>query len=480
MSRAIVIFGGTGDLSRRKLYPALYNLFARNKLENTPILACGRKELEKKEFGQIVCQFLKPRASQPPLENFLKHVHYHAMDFRKKEDYEGLYRRVVGHASGNIETVLGYLAVPPAEFEPLVCNGWKTLNKSQRLRLRLLVEKPIGTDFPSARKLNRLFDRFVGEKNVYRIDHFLAKEAVENLLVLRFANRLFEHVWNRESIASVSISFSEKIGVENRASFYERTGALSDVVQSHLLQMLALIAMDEPECLEEDPIKNAKVRVLKKLAPLRKEDVVMGQYAKGKVDGMEVASYVQEPGVAPDSKTETFVALKTYVRTKRWKGVPFYLMAGKRMDRSEGMVTIHFKPPKACMFTPGGKEHGHTHKYAGGDAFDLGESQLQIQVQPEELFRLRFNLKTPEEVLSIKPFSMDYCYSCDYLYQRLPYEKVFEDALAGDHTRFSRRDETELAWKWVSTLKEKPKLYLYDAGSAGPKEAEELAGKKKV
>ena len=478
MTRVILIFGGTGDLSRRKLYPALYNLFARAKLEDTVILACGRKELRREEFECLISQFIKPRSNQPPVSSFLRQVHYQAMDFRKPEDFVGLYKRMVDLAPGPREVVLGYLAVPPSEFEPLVRNGMKTLNPSQRARLRLLVEKPIGTDYKSAKRLNHLIDRFVGEHNVYRIDHFLAKEAVENLLVLRFANRLFESVWDRHSIASVSISFSEELGVENRAAFYERTGALADFVQSHLLQVLALLTMDEPSCMEDDPIKNAKARALKRLAPLRVEDVVMGQYSAGKMHGKEVPAYTSEPGVAANSRTETFVALRAHVRSPRWKGVPFYIMTGKRLERTEGLITIAFRPPAACMFTPGGQEHGHTHPYSGSAAFDLGASHLQIQVQPEEVFRLRFNLKTPEEKLSIKPFSMDYCYSCDYLYQRLPYEKVFEDALAGERTRFSRRDEVELAWKWVETLKEKPPLHHYAAGSAGPKAADELLGKK--
>ncbi|VVB56478.1 Glucose-6-phosphate 1-dehydrogenase [uncultured archaeon] len=473
MARAIIIFGGTGDLSRRKLYPALYNLHARGKLEDTVILACGRKELAREEFEKKITEFVKPRSNQPPVSAFLRQVHYHSADFTQASEFGGLYRHLVELAPGKREVVLGYLAVPPAEFEPLVRNGMKTLNDSQRQRLRLLVEKPIGTDYQSARRLNRLFDRFVGERNVFRIDHFLAKEAVENLLVLRFANRLFESAWDRRSISSVSVSFSEELGVENRAAFYERTGALADFVQSHLLQVLALLTMEEPACLEEDPIKNAKVRALKRLAPLRKEDVVMGQYTAGKVDGKEVPGYTSEPGVSPASKTETFVALKTHVRSPRWKGVPFYVMTGKRLDKNEGLITVRFRPPTACMFTPGGAEHGHTHEYSGAKGFDLGNSRLQIQVQPEEVFRLRFNLKTPEEKLSIKPFSMDYCYSCDYLYQRLPYEKIFEDAMSGDRTRFSRSDEVELAWKWVETLKEKPALHHYAAGSAGPAAAKE-------
>jgi glucose-6-phosphate 1-dehydrogenase len=477
MTRAILIFGGTGDLSRRKLYPALYNLFARSKLGGIVILACGRRKLEREEFESIAGEFIKPRASQPPVTSFLKHVHYHSMDFRHPKEFSGLYKRLVEIAPSPREVVLGYLAVPPAELEPVVRNAMRVLNSGQRARLRLLVEKPIGTDYASARRLNSLLDRFVGEHNVYRIDHFLAKEAVENLLVLRFANRMFERVWNRDSISCVQITFSEQIGVENRAGFYDRTGALADFVQSHLLQVLSLIAMEPPSCMKEDPIKNAKVHALKRLAPLRKEDVVMGQYGAGKVDGKEALAYTHEPGVASDSKIETFVALRTHVRTPRWKGVPFYLMTGKRLGISEGLVTIRFRPPIACLFTPGGKEHGHTHKYSGGQAFDLGASQLQIQVQPEEVFRLRFNLKTPEEKLSVKPFSMDYCYSCDYLYQRLPYEKVFEDAMSGDHTRFSRRDEVELAWKWVETLKEKPPLHHYSAGSSGPAAADELLKK---
>ena len=241
MTRVILIFGGTGDLSRRKLYPALYNLFARGKLDDIVVIACGRKSLERAEFGRVASEYIKPRSNQPPVADFVRHVHYHQMDFRRAEDFGGLYKQMVALAPRSREAVLCYLAVPPAEFEPLVRNGMKVLNAGQRARLRLLVEKPIGHDFASARRLNDLFDRFVGEHGVFRIDHFLAKEAVENLLVLRFANRLFEGVWNREHIACVQITFSEQIGVENRAGFYDHTGALADFAQSHLLQVLTLL-----------------------------------------------------------------------------------------------------------------------------------------------------------------------------------------------------------------------------------------------
>ncbi|MDE1797868.1 MAG: glucose-6-phosphate dehydrogenase [Candidatus Micrarchaeota archaeon] len=465
MTRAIVIFGGTGDLSRRKLYPALYNLFARGRLTDTVILACGRKPLRAEEFRSIAGSFIQklPMPDAPLPADFLPTIHYHSMDFRKAENFKGLYRHLVELAPGTREKVLGLLAVPAAEYEPLVKNGLKAFNASQRSRIRLLVEKPIGRDYSSAKKLNRLFKKFVGEENTFRTDHFLAKEVVENLMVVRFSNRIFESVWNRDFIDSVQISFSEKIGVENRAAFYEQTGALRDYVQSHLLQVLALVAMEEPADLSPDTLTTAKVKVLRRLAPLHAENVVFGQYAAGTIDKQAVPAYASEPGISPESRTETFVALKTFVRNKRWAGVPFYLRTGKRLDRNEGLISIIFKPPHDCPFSP--KE------------MPRAPNVLKLQVQPEEMFRLSFNLKTPEEKMAIKPVSMDYCYSCDYLYQRMPYEKILEDAMAGDHTRFSRNDEVELAWKWVETLKAPPPPHPYPAGSKGPAAAEHLVKK---
>ncbi len=457
MESAFVIFGGTGDLSRRELYPALFNMHRRDKL-NARVIACARSDMTHEEFVAKATEFLHKWKATPKMATFLEKLEYLKVDPESQESFLALRKKI-----GSPEAVVCDLAVPEAAFAKIIRGLEKAFPRQFRMeKLRLLVEKPFGHDLKSARRLNRLMQRVVGEQNIYRIDHFLAKEVVENLLIVRFANELFRAVWNRRHIECVQISFSEQLGMEGRGEFYEKTGALRDFVQSHIMQVLGLLAMEEPDCLEDKVIKDGKAAVLRRLQPLKRSDVVFGQYTSGMMGGKEVPGYTGEPNVSKRSKTETFVAMRAFVNTPRWRGVPFYIRTGKRMGHNSGVISIVFKSSSTCAF---------------GKA--MPESNvLQLVVNPEELFLLRFNLKTPQYRSNIKTFNMEYCYSCEHVNERrTPYEKIYDDSLRGVKTRFSRADEVEYAWRWLETLKAKPKLHKYAAGSRGPKAADLLIEK---
>ncbi|VVC02016.1 Glucose-6-phosphate 1-dehydrogenase [uncultured archaeon] len=455
MRNYFVIFGGTGDISRRKLYPALFDMHRRNRLP-ARVIACSRAEIPDGEFKEKAAEFLQKHRNSPQMASFLRKLEHLRIDPDDRDSFSALRQKV-----GDAGVVICDLAVPEEGFVPIIRRLEHAFPASFRKgRMRLLVEKPFGHDLASARSLNRLMQRVVGERNIYRIDHFLAKEVVENLLILRFANELFRAVWNNRHVDNVQISFSESLGMEGRGAFYEKTGALRDFVQSHIMQVLGLIAMEEPACLEDEMVKDNKAKALRSLKPLQLQDVVFGQYTAGKVNGAEVPGYAREPFVAKGSKTETFVALRAFVNAPKWRGVPFYIRTGKRMGHDTGVITLVFKKSSMCNF--------EDVKIPDADA-------LQLVVSPEELFLMRINLKTPEYRMKIKSFSMEYCYSCEHVNdRRKPYEKIYEDALAGDKTRFSRADEVEYAWKWLETLKARPQLHKYPAGSHGPEAADRL------
>ncbi len=461
MSKVFVIFGGTGDLSRNKLYPALFKLH-RLGIKFAKVIACARSPLEKKEFEGLALQSLQREKTHPKMASFLDKLHYLPMDFSVREEFHRLRQAM----PDGFDVAVCHLAVPESTFIPIIKGIIHAFPENVRKkRIRLLVEKPFGHDLKSARRLNRLMQSAVNERNVYRIDHFLAKEVVENLLTLRFANELFRAVWNRRHIESVQISFSEQDGMGTRGNFYEQTGALRDFVQSHIMQVLGFLAMNEPARLDDDnAVKDAKAAVLRRLSPLNPDDVVFGQYFRGRIAGQDVPGYTSEADVAAGSGVETYVALRTFVNTPRWRGVPFYIRTGKRLGHSSGVISIVFKNSQNCRF--------------GKFANEPKNNVLQLVVQPEEIFILRFSLKTPQYKMSIRDFSMEYCYSCEHISRRkAPYEKIFEDALKGAKTRFSRADEVEYAWKWLETLKGRPEIHRYVAGSHGPAAADELLQK---
>ena len=455
MKTVFVIFGATGDLSRSKLYPALFELF-RKGLFDGRVIGCARTPATADEFRQMASAHIARKGEK--LDGFLSRFSYAQADFEEKSPFKALKREIGKDA----DKVICHLAVPEGAFLPIVRGLLRAYPRHVRhAKFRILVEKPFGHDLKSARKLNRSMRHAVGEQNIYRIDHFLAKEVVENLLIVRFANELFRAVWNKRHIECVQVSFSEQHGMGTRGPFYEKTGALKDFVQSHIMQVLGLLAMEQPKCLDDECIKDEKAKVLQGLGPLRAEDVVFGQYRAGRVGAERVPGYRQEEGVARGSKVETFVAMRVFINMPGWEGVPFYIRTGKRMKEKKGHISVIFKK---------------SHHFAFGQAGGMPpQNVLQLEIDPEEMFRLSFNLKTPEKEVSIKPFSMEYCYSCEHVgNRRTPYEKIFEDAMNGAKTRFSRSDEVEHAWRWVESLKKKPKLHFYPAGSDGPAAAEKL------
>ncbi len=458
MAHVFVIFGGTGDLARKKLYPALFKMHKRG-LKFSKVIACARSPLLHQQFVEAATSFMQRERQHPKMQSFIDKLQYLQMDFSDKASFRLLKEKL----PEDLETAVCHLAVPEDTFVPIIQGIAYALPEKIRMKkFRLLVEKPFGHDLKSARKLNRLMQKAVGEQGIYRIDHFLAKEVVENLLILRFANELFRAVWNKRHIESVQVSFFEQGGMGTRGAFYEKTGALRDFVQSHIMQVIGLLAMDEPKRLDsDDAVKDCKDAVLRRLGPLGRRDIVFGQYTRGRVGGQEVKGYTSEANVARGSRVETFVAMRVFVNTPRWKGVPFYIRTGKRLGHSSGVISIVFK----------GAGRRNLGKFSGEPKSNV----LQLVVQPEELFMLHFNLKTPYTRASIRDFSMEYCYSCDHInYRREPYEKIFENALHREKTRFSRADEVEHAWRWLQAIKVRPAVHHYPAGSHGPSAAERL------
>ena len=359
---------------------------------------------------------------------------------------------------------LYYFAVPPSAFAPLVrlveqgvTTGWK----------RLIIEKPFGHDLASARELNALIEERFDESEIFRIDHYLGKETVQNLLALRFANGIFEPIWNRQFIDHVQITVAESIGIEGRSAFYEQAGAIRDIFQNHLLQLLAITAMEPPSDFTADSVRNEKVKVLRSLHTPGPKSIARGQYGRGFVDGVEVPGYREEPGVAPDSTTETFVAAKLYVDNWRWADTPFYVRMGKRLPRRETTIAIQFKRAPHPPFEEAAVEA-------------LRPNVLLIHVQPDEGLSLAIGAKVPGQGMSIRTVHMDFLYGSAFRYG-LPeaYERLILDAMLGDATLFTRADEIEEQWALVDAIvaawqRDRPAFPNYAAGSWGPPSADEL------
>jgi glucose-6-phosphate 1-dehydrogenase len=469
---ALVIFGASGDLTRRKLFPALYSLAYRRLLpERFGIVGVARTAQSTKqwvtEMRAGVKEFGRDELKADVWNELAAGMHYVATDFADDEGEDevlSVLRRLDEERGTNGNRVY-YLAVPPGAFETIVqelserrsAEGWT----------RLIVEKPFGHDQASARDLNAfLLDRF-DEEEIFRIDHFLGKETVQNMLALRFANGIFEPIWNRQFIDHVQITFAEPIGVEGRAGFYEEAGAVRDVFQNHLLQLVALTAMEPPIDFTAESVRNEKVKVLRSLHTPGPKSVVRGQYGSGVIEGAEVKGYRDEPGVAPDSATETFVAAKLYVDNWRWADTPFYIRAGKRLPRRETTIAIQFQraphPPFAEI---------------AGDG--MRPNVLLIQVGPEEGLSLAIGAKVPGAGMSIRTVHMDFVYGGAFR-TSLPeaYERLLVDAMLGDATLFTRADEVDEQWALVDAIvsawkRDRPSFPNYEAGSWGPRSAAEL------
>jgi glucose-6-phosphate 1-dehydrogenase len=476
---AIVMFGASGDLARRKLLPALYDLSYHACLApRFRLLGFARTHMSDDDFRQKAGESLPKGNEEGADENqkgeFLKQLQYFTGDYDDPEAYRRLAQRLgeldsEGQLGGNR---LFYLATPPEVYPHVVeqlKNAGLTKPKTEKSWTRIIIEKPFGRDQASARELNSKVLAAFDESQVYRIDHYLGKETVQNMLVFRFGNGIFEPLWSRNYVDSIQITAAESLGVERRAAFYETAGALRDMIQSHVLQLTSLVAMEAPAKFDATSVRNEKIKVLQSMRPFTKEtlwkSVVRGQYGPGQVNGKPVSGYRQEPGVKPDSATETFVALKLYVDNWRWSGVPFYLRTGKRLARPLTEVAIQFKSAPHMVFR--------------GE--DQETNSLILNIQPDEGISLSFGAKAPGAQMHIRPVTMDFKYKDAFGTSTRPaYATLINDCIRGDATLFDRADSVEAAWALVDPILEAwqsaspPPFPNYPAGSEGPRAADDL------
>lgn len=480
----LVIYGASGDLTKRKLIPSLFHLMQNHQLpEQFFVVGSARSFMNHEKFREVVKKalerFLQPfDTSSSLVESFVKRFYYLSGDHRDPKWYIQLSELLTkleneNYTSGNR---LFYLATPPTLYEEIVRQlGKAGLNKPMddgRGWVRIIIEKPFGRDLISAKRLNREVDQVFDEEQVYRIDHYLGKETVQNILFFRFANAIFEPIWNRRYIDHVQITVAESLGVEHRAGYYEQAGAFRDMFQNHLLQLLCLVGMEPPASFEADSVRDEKVKVAKSLhhIPLERIDqfAVRGQYGPGVIDDQPVVGYRSEPGVLPDSATETFAALKLYIDNWRWQSVPFYLRSGKRLAMRVAEIAIEFKQVPHLLFKPLISE-------------EIESNTLVFSIQPDEEIHLTFQAKHPGPKLCMDRVTMDFSYHGSFKVS-LPdaYERLLLDSLIGDQVLFARRDWVELSWSLLTPIldywRDKPATYFpnYRAGSWGPKEAHVL------
>jgi glucose-6-phosphate 1-dehydrogenase len=476
---SIVIFGATGDLTRRKLVPALYNLSADGELPpGVVIVGFARRDKGDDGFRRDLEESTRKFSRQPVRDEiwkaFAQSIFYHQSEFGDEAGYKRLAQRLdeLDKSHGTRGNRLFYLAAGPDQFESILKN-LKAAGLNQTCKgswARVIIEKPFGTDLASARELNRVVRNSFTEEQTYRIDHFLGKETAQNILVMRFANAIFSPLWNTHYIDNMQITAAETLGVGTRAGYYEDAGALRDMVQNHLIQLLCLVAMEPPTDLSADSIRDEKVKVVHSLHRWSggeiAANVVRGQYTKGTIHGEQVPGYRQEQNVNRDSQTETFVALRLFIDNWRWADVPVYLRVGKRLPKSATEISIHFKKAPAVLFNK--------------DLRDL--NVLVIRIQPDEGISLRIHAKVPGTSFRIEPVKMDFHYGTSFgKPSPEAYERLLLDAMSGDATLFARSDEVEEAWAFIDPIeeawhakKDAPELYFYPAGSWGPEAADNL------
>jgi glucose-6-phosphate 1-dehydrogenase len=446
----IVVVGASGDLAARKLIPALYNLSVEGLLPSRGnIVGFATTEFDDEGFRghahEAVAQFSRTGIDETAFATFAARLRYVTSD-------AGLGALAPVLATGRR---LVYLAVPASAFTGLISGlGRAGLGDGTSV----IIEKPFGRNLETARALNAALHGTFPEDRIFRIDHYLGKETVQNLLVFRFGNSVFERLWNRDSVEQVEITVAEELGVEQRGAFYEETGAIRDIVQNHLFQLLSIVAMEPPSSFDAEALRDEKVKVLRATRPLQPDQVVRGQYTAGSVDGRSVAAYTDEPGVAKGSTTETFAAMRLHIDSWRWAGVPFLLRTGKRMARRETSIILTFRGVPLHLFE--------------GTEAAPGRNRLHIRVQPDEGIDFDFEAKEPGPVVRTQPVRMDFSYGTSF--KTSPpeaYERLLHDALLGDHTLFIREDEVERGWAVVEPVIENPgPVHPYPAGSWGPKE----------
>ena len=477
----LVIFGASGDLTRGKIIPALYRMerdhlipddfavlgVARTKMNNSAFRALMRDEVKKAFPGDF---------DRGIWRDFSTRLFYAHVDYEQQDSFKALRRKII--ALEKKHRTLGnrilYLAVPPEVYEPIISNiGSAGLSEEGKGYTHIVIEKPIGRDIASARKLNTALRSSFRERQIYRMDHYLAKETVQNILMFRFANSIFEPLWNRSYIDHVQITVAETLGVGQRAGYYENAGVLRDMFQNHIFQLLALTAMEPPSIFEAERVRDEKVKVFRSIRPFpldRIDDVaVIGQYGEGKVKGDKVLRYRDEPGIPPDSVTPTFAAMKVLIDNWRWSGVPFYLRSGKRLSKKKAEISVHFKPVPHLMFARSIRE-------------GIEPNTVVMRIQPDEGISLRFQAKAPGTRLCLDPVLMDFSYQ--KVFSLNDYERVLLDCMQGDQMLFMRGDGVEESWALLSPVIEKleskayPKNFPnYEAGSTGPDAAAELLRK---
>jgi len=482
----IVIFGASGDLTARKLIPALYHLYLEKQLP-TPfrIVGFARRAKTDAAWRDELLQDWQKNARVKNLNvaewnAFAANVFYCEGEFNDPAAYQKLRDRLTAFGDETLlRNLVCYLATSPSQFALVTAqlqnSGLLLKGEGAGFEQKLVVEKPFGRDLISAQQLNNELTRFAHEKQIYRIDHYLGKETVQNILMFRFSNAIFEQLWTRQSVDHVQITVSENLGVGGRGGYYEEAGALRDMVQNHLLQVLALIAMEPPVSLEAECIRDEKVKLLKSIRSFGPAQVssfaVRGQYTAGEIDGQKVPGYRQEAKVGPDSNTETFVAARLLVDNWRWSGVPFYLRTGKRLPLNSSEVRIQFRPTPNVLF-------------AAQCGPKLDANAITLRLQPNEGISLRFNGKAPGVSMEIRPVRMQFDYQAEFgAYTPEAYQRLLLEAIAGDSTLFIRRDEVEAAWSIVDPIRQAwtgqqlSAAEFYPAGTWGPTASDELLGR---
>jgi glucose-6-phosphate 1-dehydrogenase len=473
---ALVIFGGTGDLAARKIVPALYNLALQRLLPAAfSVVGAARQQLTAEQFREMLHADLVKFSRTKPInedvwKSFAEHMHY--VSTKDGEGYE-----ILRHALADLDVREGtngnrlfYLATPPSAYGPIV-DMLKEHRLTENVNARVVIEKPFGHDLASAISLSDKLQGVFTEDEIFRIDHYLGKETVQNILVLRFANGIFEPIWNRQYVDHVQITVAESLGIEERGAYYEHAGALRDVVQNHLLQLVALVGMEPPVSFDAKSVRDEKLKVLRAIRPIPPEDiedsVVRGQYGAGYIEGRPVRAYRDEEGVDPNSKAETFVAIRAFIDNWRWEGTPFYIRTGKRLPKRATEIAIQFRAAPHAVFSREAAE-------------GMEPNALVLRIQPDEGISLKFGAKVPVQGIRIRSVNMDFVYGASFMVDAPDaYETLILDALRGDATLFTRQDEVEQQWSFVDPIARawaegRGELPIYPAGTWGPAEADLL------
>ena len=481
----MVIFGATGDLTHRKLLPALYDLALEHPLPaGFSVVGFARRPYSDDDFRQQALESINAHSRQKPVnlqvwDSFASGIRYLQSAFHDPKGYEKLNTllNTLDQERGTSGNRIFYLSTPPSQYPEIIQRiGAAGLNKNRKGWTRIIIEKPFGHDLASAHELNRQVSKVFREEQVYRIDHYLGKETVQNILVFRLANGIFEPVWNRRYIDHVQITVAENLGLEGRSSYYEESGAIRDIVQNHVLQLLTLVAMEPPIAFDADAVRDEKVKVLHALQPFVGRDVsinsIRAQYGPGWVGGKPVPGYLEENGVSPTSTTETYVSMKIYIDNWRWAGIPFYLRTGKYLPKRVTEIAIQFKQAPLILFKRS-EAHGQ-----------IEPNVLILRIQPDEGISLKFGAKVPGTEMQIRAVNMDFFYGSSFVREQPEaYERLILDCMVGDSTLFTRRDEVEAAWTFIQGIldewKDEPRetIQTYEAGTWGPQAADEYIWK---